>query len=380
MMQRKNAKTPKVLTPQSGTKIMRPITMGNAPIGMASVVRRRCGTSPFDKNWLNMDCCGLFCACITYFLHLYGAYAVCAKLVPSWMCSLRSDGICHLSFWGFLHCSTFCIISFLAMASHFKAMTTDPGSVPPDAKPIYDDVDGAYAEGKDDGTTPKPKQLKRMCRRCNTFKPRRAHHCSICQRCIIKMDHHCPWVNNCVGIGNHKYFLLFIFYTFLSCLYSIILVTVRFFQCMSANQSKEMHCLDRPSDLLYLMFLTMESILFGLFTSCMILDQWDVVLTNVTHIDRLKGDLPPLFGDESSNKIGISEVFGAGSGVIKSERECNWRWISPFVKVCFPEPMKNEIFGFCQPVPTTSVCETLSSRQDKEVALSLMKDKGVEIV
>eukprot|EP00559_Dactyliosolen_fragilissimus_P008172 CAMPEP_0184856454 /NCGR_PEP_ID=MMETSP0580-20130426/1648_1 /TAXON_ID=1118495 /ORGANISM="Dactyliosolen fragilissimus" /LENGTH=62 /DNA_ID=CAMNT_0027351507 /DNA_START=408 /DNA_END=597 /DNA_ORIENTATION=+ len=40
-------------------------------------------------------------------------------------------------------------------------MTTDPGSVPPDAKPIYDDVDGAYAEGKDDGTTPKPKQLKR---------------------------------------------------------------------------------------------------------------------------------------------------------------------------------------------------------------------------
>ncbi len=58
-----------------------------------------------------------------------------------------------------------------------------------------------------------------ICTRCDPpqFKPQRAHHCSICGQCILKMDHHCPWVATCVGFHNYKYFVLFVFYAALGC-------------------------------------------------------------------------------------------------------------------------------------------------------------------
>ncbi|KAI1898934.1 hypothetical protein AGOR_G00077500 [Albula goreensis] len=59
----------------------------------------------------------------------------------------------------------------------------------------------------------------RFCDRCQVIKPDRCHHCSVCETCVLKMDHHCPWVNNCVGFSNYKFFLLFLVYSMLYCVY-----------------------------------------------------------------------------------------------------------------------------------------------------------------
>jgi palmitoyltransferase len=52
-----------------------------------------------------------------------------------------------------------------------------------------------------------------FCTACIIRKPLRSKHCADCDRCVAKFDHHCPWVDNCVGQQNLKYFIGFLFWT-----------------------------------------------------------------------------------------------------------------------------------------------------------------------
>lgn len=61
-----------------------------------------------------------------------------------------------------------------------------------------------------------------LCNKCKTSKPSRTHHCSVCGKCVLKMDHHCPWINNCLGMRNHSYFLLFLLYLDIGCFFFTI--------------------------------------------------------------------------------------------------------------------------------------------------------------
>jgi palmitoyltransferase len=60
----------------------------------------------------------------------------------------------------------------------------------------------------------------RDCSICKIQKPARSKHCKICGFCVSKMDHHCIWINQCVGHLNYKYFLSFILSHSLICLYA----------------------------------------------------------------------------------------------------------------------------------------------------------------
>lgn len=67
-------------------------------------------------------------------------------------------------------------------------------------------------------------QRTNWCDVCKLVRPPRAGHCRICGVCILRLDHHCVWINSCVGQANHSSFLLMLFFFLLTSLYGISLV------------------------------------------------------------------------------------------------------------------------------------------------------------
>ncbi len=57
-------------------------------------------------------------------------------------------------------------------------------------------------------------EMNSICLNCIQYKPARSNHCDICRTCIEQYDHHCPWINNCVGKHNiirFNFFLVLLF-------------------------------------------------------------------------------------------------------------------------------------------------------------------------
>ena len=54
-----------------------------------------------------------------------------------------------------------------------------------------------------------------LCPFCEIIRLPRSRHCNICNRCVERYDHHCPWVNNCIGKTNHFPFYMHLIFLIL---------------------------------------------------------------------------------------------------------------------------------------------------------------------
>ncbi|XP_014677485.1 PREDICTED: palmitoyltransferase ZDHHC17-like [Priapulus caudatus] len=120
--------------------------------------------------------------------------------------ALVKYGIYFCLLWPYFHSTGDLVVvtacSASAIYSFYLCYASDPGVIKQNQVSRDRTIIELAEQGTLDATT--------LCPTCIVRRPLRSKHCSICNRCIAKYDHHCPWVKNCIGVHNHTQFFAFL--------------------------------------------------------------------------------------------------------------------------------------------------------------------------
>ncbi|XP_072890550.1 palmitoyltransferase ZDHHC18-B-like isoform X1 [Hemitrygon akajei] len=144
----------------------------------------------------------------------------------------------------------------------------------------------------------------KYCFSCKMFRPPRTSHCSLCDNCVERFDHHCPWVGNCVGKRNYRFFYMF--------LLSLSFLTAFIFACVITHltlRSQDIGLLNTLQETpvtaleLVVCFFSVWSILglSGFHTY--------LVASNLTTNEDIKGSWSSKHSEESSNPYSYNSII-----------------------------------------------------------------------
>ena len=113
------------------------------------------------------------------------------------------------------------INSFFYIIENFAGLLggcTDPGILPRQGEDFYYNPSKPLLKTVVNGHV----ITLTFCYSCSLFRPPRTSHCSLCDNCVERFDHHCLWLGTCIGKRNYKYFYLLVFCLTVSSTFQII--------------------------------------------------------------------------------------------------------------------------------------------------------------
>lgn len=222
----------------------------------------------------------------------------------------------------FLIFVVFHLLLVMLIWCYFMVVLTDPGGVPSNWRPVVDEEDleahtMAMSETLPPGSNvvnyPQPLVSStdqvpglRYCNKCENYKPPRCHHCRVCQRCILKMDHHCVWVVNCVGARNYKFFLLFLIYTFLETTLDTIVLLPHFINFFKDAE----HHSSSSSNLATTFLAFILNVAFALSLLGFLILHTSLVMANTTTIEVYEKKKSSRWRYDMGRRKNFEQVFG----------------------------------------------------------------------
>ena len=132
----------------------------------------------------------------------------------------------------------------------------------------------------------------KICDTCYLVRPLRSTHCNICDSCIYRFDHHCPWIGTCVGKRNYPYFFIFLILLNISQVLTVAICIAHIILSIKDNINNDSYNKKikqaAVGEIIFSLYIIIYIILTMIFTTGLLIYHIRIVRNNMTTKEELK--------------------------------------------------------------------------------------------